>query len=119
MNEDGGDLVERLHREAIERIIQGSPDAPPGPPVRDEVDLPDAAPDSPVVEEWNLFRREVGRLIREGARGRFALVKVGQPITVWDTLRDAVQAGDMLFGQAPALVQEIQPYLRSLHRWQR
>jgi hypothetical protein len=115
MNEDAGDLVERLDREVIERLRLAPPAPPPERPARPEKGLPDAELGSPTAEECGLFRREVRGLIFEGSRGRFALVRVGQPVTVWDTMRDAVQAGELLFGQAPCLVQEVQPYLRPLH----
>jgi hypothetical protein len=113
MTEDADDLVLRLHREEVERI-RGKPLglAPSLPP--SSLDLPEGEPDSPVAQEWDLFRGEVSRLIREGHQGRIALVKAGQPITVWDTLRDAVQASQLLFGQEPCLVQEILPFLRPL-----
>jgi hypothetical protein len=46
--------------------------------------------------------------------GRFALVKAGQEITVWDSLRDAAQAGQLLYGAETCLIQQILPRLRSL-----
>jgi hypothetical protein len=112
--EDGRELVERLHREELARLMAERRGEQPGQPARDE-DLPDVAPGCPVAEEWGLFRREVARLIREGARGHFALLKVGKPVTVWDTRHDAVQAAELLSGQERCLVQESQPYLRPLH----
>jgi hypothetical protein len=113
MTDDTNDWVFRLHREEVERIRGqplGFPETPPPP----SPDLPEGEPNSPFAKEWNLFRREVGRLIREGYQGRIALVKAGHPITVWDTLRDAAQAGQLLYGQGPCLVQEILPFLRPL-----
>jgi hypothetical protein len=111
MTEDVYDLVRRIHMAEIERIRNEQPTTTPEHP---EVELPDAEPGSSIAEEWDMFRREVKNLIREGGKGRFALVKSGQPITIWDSLRDAAQAGQMLYGQAPCLVQEIQPYLKAL-----
>ena len=85
MPDEGSNLVQRLHEQAINHLRKeaGLPPAQPQTPVR--IDLPDAPPGSPVAAEWNLYRHEVGRLLAEGSRGRVALVKVGQPITVWDT----------------------------------
>jgi hypothetical protein len=57
------------------------------------------------------YKREVGRLLAEGHRGKFALVKGNTVVGVWDTLRDALQEGQKRFGQEDFLVQEIQPFL--------
>jgi hypothetical protein len=113
MTNEAHDLVLRLHREAVERIRGEPPPAADRPATRSP-DLPEAEPDSPVAAEWNLFRGEVGRLLREGYQGRFALVKVGQAVTVWDTRRDAIQAGQLLHGPGLCLVQEVLPFLRPL-----
>ena len=102
-------LVTRLHREEVERL-RGAPVALPEVP---HIDLPVEPADPAFAAEWNLFRAEVGRLLVEGQRGHFALVKAGHPITVWDTLTDAAQASRLLSGNEQTLVQEIQPFLRS------
>jgi hypothetical protein len=52
-------------------------------------------------------QESLARPLAEGQRGRFALVKAGRPLTVWDTLADAARAGRLLFGTEPCLVQEI------------
>ena len=75
-------------------------------------DLPDLPPDDPLAPEWSAFKRQVGRLLAEGHEGRFALVKGGEVINLWDTRRDAHQAGLGRFGLAPFLVQEIRPVMR-------
>jgi hypothetical protein len=111
MSTEGRDLVERLHREAVEQINAGLPEPPTERPARRVEGLPDAEPGSPIAAEWDLFRREVEGLIAEGCQGRFALVKAGHPITAWDTLRDALQAAKLLYGQQMCLIQEIQRYL--------
>jgi hypothetical protein len=115
MAEEASNLVQRMHEQEINRIREEAALPRTEATTYSPIDLPEAAAGNPVAEEWNLFRREVSRLIAEGARGRIALVKVGQPITLWDTTRDAVQAGRLLFGQELCLVQEIQPVLRPLH----
>ena len=83
-------------------------------PILNEPDMP---ADQPGAAEFNVFKREVAQLIAEGHKGRFALIK-GDCIlsSVWDTQRDAIQAGRERFGSEPFTVQEIQWYLRRL-RW--
>jgi len=100
----------RLHREEVERL-RGRPMLPPELPT---IHLPEEPADATLATEWQTFRQEVARLLAEGQRGRFALVKAGHPLTVWDTLADAARAGRLLFGTEPCLVQEIQPFLRPL-----
>jgi hypothetical protein len=104
-------LVTRLHREAVERL-RGAPLPPPEPP---PINLPEQPVDATFAAEWRLFRQAVARLLAEGQKGRFALVKAGHELTVWDTLRDAAEAARLLFGPAPCLVQEVQPSLRPRH----
>ena len=110
MTDNQESRVARLHQEAVERL-GGKPTPTPGPPA---IDLPEESADPALAAEWKAFRREVARLLAEGQRGRFALVKAGHPLTVWDTLADAARAGRLLFGTQPCLVQEIQPSLRPL-----
>jgi hypothetical protein len=48
--------------------------------------------------EARTYRREVERLLAEGHAGRHALIKGDEVISVWDTQRDALQAGREKFG---------------------
>jgi hypothetical protein len=101
-------LVARLHREEVGRL-RGALIPPPELP---EINLPEEPADPAFAAEWKLFRQEVAQLLLDGKRGRFALVKARHPLTVWDTLADAVQASRLLYGNGPSLVQEVQPSLR-------
>jgi hypothetical protein len=76
--------------------------------------MPDPPADQPFAEEWKTFKREVYRLMCAGNKGRFALIKGQQVISVWDTQNDAIQAGREHFGQQPFFVQEVQLYVKSL-----
>src|SRR4051812_1875478 len=99
MSEEANDMVRRLHREQIERIRGATGVAPRETFLPPEMDLPEGSPDDPLYAEWSAYRKAVVRLLGEGQRGKFALVKDGHAITVWDTLRDAVQAGRLLHGE--------------------
>jgi hypothetical protein len=78
--------------------------------------LPDMPEDQPGAAEFNVFKREVARLIAEGHKGRFALIKGDRILSIWDTERDARQAGEERFGSDTFTVQEVQWYLKRL-RW--
>jgi hypothetical protein len=98
---DADALVKAVHEMAV---VGGTP-----------VDqLPDPAPGAQFAEEWKTFKREVYRLLDAGNKGRFALIKGNQVVSVWDTLNDAIQAGRERFGQEPLFVHEIQFYVRPL-----
>jgi hypothetical protein len=114
MSDKGMELVKRLHQEAMDRLRQQPSAEANTNHETGGINLPAAEPGSPVAAEWEMFRREVERLLRDGCRGKFALVTVGRPITVWDTARDAVQAAQMMYGEGPSVVQQILPYLRPL-----
>jgi hypothetical protein len=74
--------------------------------------LPDLAADQPFAEEWKTFKREAYRLMCAGDKGRFALIKGAQVVSVWDTRSDAIQAGRERFGQQSFFVQEVQLYVK-------
>jgi hypothetical protein len=65
-------------------------------------------------QELATYRRELARLLLEGETGRFALIHGDEVVSVWDTRRDAVQAGQDKFGLESFLVQQIQRESRSL-----
>jgi hypothetical protein len=112
--ESGRELVERIHRQALEQLRSEAPSEPEVGQETPQIDLPPAEPGSPFAEEWEAYRNEVRLLLAQGCRGRFALIRIGQPITVWDSLRDAAQAARLLYGSEPCLVQQIDSRLRPL-----
>jgi hypothetical protein len=96
---DDNELVRAMHEAAVVggTLIHELPDPPAG---------------APFVEEWKTFKREVYRLLHEGHRGRFALIRGDRVVSVWDTRNDAVQAGRERFGQGQIFVEEVQLYVR-------
>jgi hypothetical protein len=105
MTEDGHDLVARVHQEFRER---NPPPPPPEPPTIHYTELPPAKPGEVHAEEWETYRREVGRLLAEGNEGRYILIKGGQIIGIWDTQKEAFEAADQRFPRQPYLVRRIQ-----------
>jgi hypothetical protein len=59
--------------------------------------------------EIETYQRELPRLLQEGEGGRWALIKGDEVVDVWDTQRDAIQAGRARFGLEPTLVKHIDP----------
>jgi hypothetical protein len=129
MNEDVPDLVEQLHREAVERRrveervgnelvekvhreawehYRQQPEPPDEPLTIHYTEMAEAAPGSPLYQEWNTYRREVGRLLAEGHAGRHILIKDEQIIGLWDTHDEAMVEGYRRFLGQAYLVHEIQ-----------
>jgi hypothetical protein len=61
----------------------------------------------PLEAEANTYRREVARLLAEGHAGRYALIKGDEVVSIWDTQRDALQAGCDQYGLEPFAVVKI------------
>lgn len=74
--------------------------------------LPEMIPGSPIETEWNIYRRELPRLLAEGQEGRWVLIKGEQIVGLFESRDEAVQAGYKSFGIVHLLVQEVL-------RWQR
>ncbi|HEY7424975.1 MAG TPA: hypothetical protein VH682_12160 [Gemmataceae bacterium] len=112
MNEDGHDLVVRVHQRFRE---QNPPPPPTEPPTIHYTELPPSEPGSAIAEEWETYRREVGRLLAEGNEGRYILIKGRQIIGIWNTRKEAFAAADQRFPLQPFLVHQIQERER-IHR---
>jgi len=57
--------------------------------------------------EWDTFLKELPRLIAEGKRGKYVLIRGDAVEGVWDTLDEALAAGYDRFGLEPFLAQEV------------
>ena len=139
----GRELVEALFREACERererkergralveqvyqaAFQQSRDKPMPPYERPTIpytDLPAATPNSPLYQEWEFYRREVGRLLAEGQDGRFVLIKGEEIIGIWDTAEEAEALAYHKYPMQPCLIQQVrsrEPLIRLSSRARR
>lgn len=73
-----------------------------------------AEPGSALATEWEVFRRELPRLLAEGHEGRYVLIKGDEVIGLWDADADAIAEGRRLFPRqhiAVQLVAEWQPLI--------
>jgi hypothetical protein len=64
-------------------------------------------PGSQIETEWNLFRRELPRLLAEGHEGRWILIKGEEIIGLFDTDAEARGVGVRRFGLASMLLQQV------------
>lgn len=110
-----GALLERLHREAFERAClqpQPTQQAPRGVHYSE---LREAQPGEPFADEWNTYRREVGRWLAEGLEGRHVLIKGEQILGIYQTSEEAEAVGWYRYGPHSYFVHPIrteEPYLR-------
>ncbi len=74
--------------------------------------LPSATSPSrgPVIPpEFAAYLRELPQLLAEGHAGRYALLAGDEVLSIWDTQRDALQAGYERLGLEPFSVKKIDP----------
>lgn len=57
--------------------------------------------------EQATYEREKARLLAEGEAGRFAVIHGDEVASVWDTYRDASQAGAERFGLGTYMIKQI------------
>lgn len=62
-----------------------------------------------MMRDLDVYRRELPRLLAEGAAGRFCIIKDGMVASIWDTARDAMQGAELLYASAPVSLHEIKP----------
>jgi hypothetical protein len=100
-------LVEQLHRQAIEQgRLQPLP--PHEPPTLDYTELPPALPNSRLCQEWEYYRREVGRLLTEGKEGQFVLIQGQTILGTWDTREEAEAVAFHRCPLEPHLIHQVQ-----------
>jgi hypothetical protein len=69
--------------------------------------LPDSQPGSQLAQEWDVYRREVGRLLAEGHEGRWVLIKGPDVIGLYDTYDEGREEAIRRFGMAASMTQQI------------
>jgi hypothetical protein len=88
-------------------------------------ELPPPQPHSQLAQEWNCYRREVAKLLAEGHKGRFVLIKGDDLIGIWDTEEEAEAVAHQHYFKQPCLIHPIrsrEPLVRlspRLQRWLR
>jgi hypothetical protein len=106
MRENGRKLVEQNHRDAIDQgCVEPSPFHEP--PTIHYTELPEAQPGSPLCQEWNFYRREVGRLLADGHERRFVLIKGEVLVGIWDTQEEAKAVSLERYLMQPCLIHQV------------
>jgi hypothetical protein len=95
-----------VQREALEQA-SGLPLSPYERPTVPYTQLPAGSRDSPITSEWNLYRREVGRLLTEGHENRWVLIKGEEIIGIWDTQEEAEAVALHKYLMQPCLIQQV------------
>ena len=75
-------------------------------------ELPPSQSGSQRKEEWETYRREVGRLIAEGYEGKCILIKNESIIGIYDTMDEAKDEGRRRYLLQGYLVHRIQTWER-------
>jgi hypothetical protein len=108
-------LLDQVHREAVEYYRRNPPPPREQPRGVHYTELPEARPGQALAEEWNTYRREVGRLLAEGREGRHVLIKGNEIIGIFETWEEAYGTGVKRYLLGPFFVHTIrteEPYLR-------
>jgi hypothetical protein len=71
-------------------------------------ELQPAQSGSQLAQEWEVYRREVGRLLSEGNEGKYVLIKEDQILGLWDTREEAMAVGRRHFLGQAFLVHQVQ-----------
>jgi hypothetical protein len=107
------ELIDRLHHAAVEAAGQ-RPVMPAEAPTIHYTELREANPDSPLYREWNVYRREAGRLLAQGHAGRYVLIKGEDILGLWETEAEALRNGYQRFLGEAFLVHQVQERERVL-----
>jgi hypothetical protein len=84
-------------------------------------ELPRDDSNGPLAREWNVYCREVGRLLAEGQQGRFVVIKGEEIVGIFDDWAAARVEGLKRFVREPFFVHEIREvephlYIRGINR---
>jgi hypothetical protein len=117
MKDEGMSLNRQLVERERERLQN---QALPSLPVQEQAgihhtQLPEDASDRPLACEWNVYRREIGRLLAEGHEGRYVLIKGETVLGLFETWDLARTAGLERFLREPFFVHPVsatEPHLR-------
>jgi hypothetical protein len=100
-------LVKEVFRQAFEQARKEPRPPPPEPATIHYTELPEGKPGDALYHEWNLYRREAGRLLAEGHEGKFVLIKGEEIIGIWNTHEEARAVGLARYLRQPHLIHQV------------
>jgi hypothetical protein len=109
------DIMAQVQRLEMERMKKELPPAEKEPSAIHYAELPEDKGDDAPARDWNLYRREVARLLAEGHEGKWVLINGAKIIGIWNTRQEAEQVRLRDFLMQDVLLQEIrtwEPLLR-------
>ena len=115
MAEDIVELYERLKREAAEGKPARPLPAPKPLPTIHYTELKEDLSDGPLARPWNVYVREVGRLLAEGHAGKWVLIADEEIVGVFEERRQAALLAYTTYrGRSPMIhqVSEVEPVYR-------
>lgn len=80
-------------------------------------ELGPSAPNNPVAEEWETYRRIVGDLLAAGHAGEHVLIKGSEVIGFWPTFREAHEEGITRYPGGSFLVQQVAEWEPMYFSW--
>ena len=104
-------------------IAEQRPTAAPERQTAHYTELAEDTSGGPIAQEWNVYRREVGRLLAEGNEGKWLIIKGDDIVGIWDTEKEADQVRLQRFFRQDLLLKQIlsrEPVLRGggyCRRW--
>jgi hypothetical protein len=114
-NQGGQAVIDQGHGKEVERG-QGNVARPMNSPKGVHyTELPEAKPGQPLAEEWNTYRREIGRWLADGTEGRHILIRGREIIGFFETFDAARETGLRRFPGETLFVHPVrteEPYLR-------
>lgn len=70
-------------------------------------ELPAAQAGSPITHEWDVYRREVARLLEQGLEGKFILIKGDAIVGIWNTQDEAEEVARQRYLLQPVLIHQV------------
>ena len=115
MPEDVVELYERLMREVAEGKSPRPLAAPKPLPTIHHTELKEDLSDGPLARPWNVYVREVGKLLADGHEGKWVLIADEEIVGVFEDRREAtILAYSTYRGRSPMIhqVSEAEPVYR-------
>lgn len=107
MPEDIAELYERLMREAAEGKSPHPQPAPKPLPTIHYTELKENLSGTPRASSWNVYVREVGRLLAEGHEGKWVVIADGAIVGVFPARQEAMKLALTRYRGPSAMIRQV------------